>query len=117
MLSFVADENFNQDIVRGLLRHMPDLDIVTVQEAGLSGCDDPDLLTWSAEQNRIVLTHDLATMISFACDRVNAGEKMPGVFEITKKVSIHTAIEELLLLAQCSFKDEWESQIVFIPLK
>lgn len=27
MLRFLADENFNNDIVRGLLRRVPDLDI------------------------------------------------------------------------------------------
>ncbi len=30
MLRLVADENFNNDIVRGLLRRKPDLDIVRV---------------------------------------------------------------------------------------
>jgi len=30
MLQFAADENFNNDIVRGLLRRKPDLDIVRV---------------------------------------------------------------------------------------
>jgi len=41
MLRLVADENFNNDIVRGLLRRKPDLDIVRVQDADLSGADDP----------------------------------------------------------------------------
>jgi hypothetical protein len=31
MLLLVSDENFNNDIVRGLLRRNPDLDIVRVQ--------------------------------------------------------------------------------------
>jgi hypothetical protein len=30
MLRFVADENFNNDIVRGMLRRAPELDIVRV---------------------------------------------------------------------------------------
>jgi hypothetical protein len=37
MLLFAADENFNNDIVRGLLRRKPNMNIVLVQEAGLSG--------------------------------------------------------------------------------
>ena len=36
MLRFAADENFNADVVRGLRRRLPDLDIVHVQDAGLS---------------------------------------------------------------------------------
>ena len=31
MLRFAADENFNNDIVRGLLRRAPDLDIVRIK--------------------------------------------------------------------------------------
>ena len=34
MLLLVSDENFNNDIVRGLLRRKPDLDIVRVQDVG-----------------------------------------------------------------------------------
>jgi hypothetical protein len=33
MLRLVADENFNGDIVRGLLLRQPDLDIVRAQDA------------------------------------------------------------------------------------
>ena len=42
MLRFAADENFNNDIVRGLLRRQPKLDIVCIQAIGLSGADDPN---------------------------------------------------------------------------
>ena len=117
MLSFVADENFNQDIVRGAQRRIPELDIITVQEAGLSGADDTDILAWAARLGRVVLTHDVATMVNFAYERVIAGERMPGVFEVGRKVAIQTAIEEIVLLAQCSFAGEWEGQVRYIPLK
>jgi hypothetical protein len=44
MLRLAADENLNYNIVRGLLRRKPDVDIVRVQSAGLSGEDDPIIL-------------------------------------------------------------------------
>ena len=40
-MRLLADENLDADIVRALLRRMPSLDIVRVQEVGLSGVDDP----------------------------------------------------------------------------
>ena len=43
MLPLAADENFNNDIVRGLLRRNPDLNIVRLQDIGLSGADDPTM--------------------------------------------------------------------------
>jgi hypothetical protein len=48
MLKLAADENFNADIVRAVRRRAPEVDIVTVQEAGLHGFDDPDILEWAA---------------------------------------------------------------------
>jgi hypothetical protein len=41
VLRLAADENFNNDIIRGLTRRNPDLEIIRVQDAGLSGADDP----------------------------------------------------------------------------
>ena len=68
MLRFAADENFNGDIVRGLLRRNPKLDIVRVQDVGLSGADDPSVLEWAAELRRIVVTHDISTLAKHAFD-------------------------------------------------
>jgi hypothetical protein len=48
MLALAADENFNNDIIRGLLRRKPDLNLVRAQDAGLSGADDPIVLEWAA---------------------------------------------------------------------
>lgn len=82
MLLLVSDENFNNDIVRGLLRRNPDLDIVRVQDVGLRGSEDPVILDWAANEGRGVLTHDAATMAHFAYERVRAGLSMPGVIEV-----------------------------------
>jgi hypothetical protein len=37
VLRFAADETLNNDILRALLRRRPDIDIVRVQDVGLSG--------------------------------------------------------------------------------
>ena len=58
MLRLLADENFHGDIVRGLLLRKPDIDIVRLQDIGLDGAEDPEILGWAAENNRIILTHD-----------------------------------------------------------
>ncbi len=62
MLRFVADENFNQNIIRGLLRRKPDIDIVFIQNVGLSGANDPTVLEWAAQEGRVLLTHDVSTI-------------------------------------------------------
>ncbi|HEY9851499.1 MAG TPA: DUF5615 family PIN-like protein [Leptolyngbyaceae cyanobacterium] len=110
-------KNFNNQIVRGILRQNPDIDIVRVQDVGLSEADDPTVLEWAAQHGRIVLTHDVTTMTGFAYDRIQAGLLMPGVFEVSRRVSVGLAIEELLLIAECSLEGEWEGQFRFLPLR
>ena len=80
MLRLAVDENFNNDIVRGLLRRKPELDIVRIQDIGLSGADDSTVLKWAARENRVLLTHDVTTITRYAYERVQAGQHMPGVF-------------------------------------
>lgn len=56
MARLLADEQFPLPVVRGLraLGH----DVRTVQEAGLAGSADPDVLAAATADGRAVLTHD-----------------------------------------------------------
>jgi len=117
MLKFLADENFDRDIVRGLLLRNPGLDIIRIQEAGLSGLDDPTILEWAAAAHRIVLTHDIKTMVNYAYERIEADQPMPGMFAIGQAASLGQVIEDLLLLTEYSDAEEWEGQVKYLPLK
>ena len=116
MLRLAADENFNNNIVRGFLRRRPDADFVRVQDVGLSGADDPTVFKWAAEQGRTVVSHDVSTLRKYAYERVAAGLRMPGVFEGPTALSISRAIEDLLLIIECSLEGEWEGQVRYLPL-
>jgi predicted nuclease of predicted toxin-antitoxin system len=116
MLRLLSDENFNGDIVRGLLLRRPDLDLVRVQDVGLAETDDPDILAWAAENSRILLTHDRATMPDFAYARVAAGQAMPGVFVLNDRLPVRQAIDELLLINACSEQGEWAGRVQYLPL-
>jgi predicted nuclease of predicted toxin-antitoxin system len=77
--SLLSDENFNGDIVRGLFLRQPNLDLMRVQDVGLMEVDDPGVLDWSANHQRILLTHDRATMPDFAYERLVSGNPMTGL--------------------------------------
>jgi hypothetical protein len=79
MIRFLADENFNHQIVRGILR-----------------------------QN---------SQIDFAYERLESGLFMPGLFEVSRRVPVGLAIEEILLIAECSLEGDWEGQVRFLPLR
>jgi len=116
MLRLLADENFNGDIVRGILFHEPDFQIARVQDIGLINADDPDILAWAAANHRIVLTHDRATMPDHAYQRLAAQQQMRGVFVLNDRFPIGLAIQALLLINACSDQEEWNGLVVHLPL-
>lgn len=114
---FLADEDFDNKIVRALRRRKQDIDLIRVQEAGLSGAVDAKLLEWAAVHGRVILTHDVSTMTRYAYDRVAAGLPMPGVFEAPRSLARRQAVEDILLIAECSLENEWEGQVRYLPLR
>ena len=117
MLRYAADECLHSNIIRAVLRLDPDLDIALITSEGLTGADDDTVLAWAAQQGRVVLTHDVKTMVGRAYARVKAGKPMPGVFEISRTAPIHLIAEHLHMLAECSEENEWEGQVVYVPLR
>jgi hypothetical protein len=117
MIGIAFDENFNNDILRGLLRRDPSLDLVRIQDVGLARAEDPAILEWAAAQGRVIVSHDVSTLTAHAYDRVQAGQPMPGLFEVGPSLPIATATEDLLLIAQCSLPGEWEGQVRYLPLR
>jgi hypothetical protein len=70
----------------------------------------------AANEGRVLVTHDVATITSHAYDRVLKALPMPGVFEVSPSVPIGVAIDDLLLLVECSDEGEWEGKIQYLPL-
>ncbi len=117
MLKLLADENLDNDILRGLELKIPTLEIVRVQDVGLQEADDPDILDWAARNERILVSHDRKTMARFAYERVERGLKMPGVFLVRRFAPIGSVIDDLWILAECSREGEWEGQVRYLPLR
>lgn len=116
MLRLAADENFNRIVRRGLVRREPRLDIVRVQEVGLVRAADAVVLAWAASDRRVLLTHDVETMLAAAYQRVAAGLPMPGVVAVPWNLAVGRAIEDILLIALASDEGELEGQVRHVPL-
>jgi predicted nuclease of predicted toxin-antitoxin system len=117
VIRLLADENLNHTITRSLLQLLPDLDLVTVGEVGLKGISDPQLLDWAARERRVLLSHDVRTLVGFAQNRVAEGLLMAGLVIVEGHVTIRQAIEDIALLAECSGDGEWDDKIIFLPLR
>lgn len=116
MIKILFDQNFNGKILRGLKERIPELDGVAAYEVGISAYSDPQLLTWAANENRVILTHDAKTFPIFAYERMEKGEKMSGVIVVPDKMPIGAAIDELELIILGRFENEWENNVTRIPL-
>jgi predicted nuclease of predicted toxin-antitoxin system len=116
-MQFLADENFNGKILAGLRNMLPEVDIIRAQDTEMVQSPDPELLAWAAEKGRILLTHDVQTVVGFAYERVERGETMPGIIEVKLVEGIGRAIEDLAVMIGASSPDEFENQVRYIPLR
>jgi hypothetical protein len=115
MIRFLTDQNFDNRILRGLLRRAPTCDAARVQDLDLSTATDPVLLAAAAAMGRVLLTHDVSTVTAHAHEHVRKREPMPGVIEVPRSLPIGAAIEDLVLIFECSNDGEWEGRVLYLP--
>jgi len=116
VIRLVTDEDFDNRILRGLLRRLPELDVVRLQDTHLSGTADPAILEWASHQHRILLTHDISSMTRYAYERLEAGQSIAGVIEVPQSMPLGQAIEDLLTIITCCSTEELENQVQYLPL-
>jgi predicted nuclease of predicted toxin-antitoxin system len=115
MLKLLVDENLDQRIVRGLHLRLPGLVYTVVQETGLRGGSDAALLEWALDNQHMLVTHDRRTMLQAVHERVRSQQRTACVVVVKKELPLVRAIEDLVLLLECSTESDLENQVVFIP--
>jgi hypothetical protein len=115
MLRLLIDQDLDQDILRALIRRIPQLDAVTAFEIGMSEASDPQLLVWAAQESRVIVTHDRRTMPLHAADLMAEGKHIAGLFVVPRRLSLHQVIADLELMITCSERDEWMNVIRYLP--
>lgn len=114
-IRFLADENLRRAIVLGLRRREPSASFALAYEVGAAGKDDLTVLGIAAEQNCILVSHDLRTLPGHF-RRFIEQRTSPGVILVPQKLPLSAAIEELLIIWLASEAEEWINQIRFLPL-
>ena len=120
-LAFLLDENLPGRFVRAIERHTArGIDVVDVVCVGEPedlpfGTDDPTLLKWAEQQERILVTEDKHTMPGHLADHLAAGSDSPGVFLVRPRASVPEVLEFLVLVAHVSEATEWKNRTEFIP--
>jgi predicted nuclease of predicted toxin-antitoxin system len=116
MIRLLTDENVDNNILRGLNRRLPQLDFVSVRDVGLAGSPDLVILKWAAKEQRIILTHDVKTLVRDANQLIAQGEPMAGVIFVPDQLEIGRAINNLEMVIECSTESEMRDSIKYLPL-
>ena len=116
MIRLLTDEDFDHNILRGLIRRVPHLDYVLVHDVGLTSQPDPVLLNWAASKHRVIMTHDERTMVPYARQLVRQGQPMAGLILVPQSLGIGRAIDDLELIVECNSESEMRNRIERLPL-
>lgn len=114
-IRFQADADFNENIVAGVLRREPQVDFRTALQGGLRGLDDMQALALAAQDGRVLVSHDRKTMPVQFAEFVRSNTS-PGLFIVSQKTDLLSAIEGLLLVWAATEAEEWVNKICTIPI-
>ena len=97
---------------------MPALVVKAVGELGdpPKRTPDPEILCWCEENNFLLVTNNRASMPVHLADHIANGRHVPGIFILNSNLSIGDNLEELIIIAECYFEDEYQDTIEFLPL-
>jgi hypothetical protein len=74
------------------------------------------VLEWAAQEGRIVLTHDVQTLVNDAYERISQGLPMPGVMLVPNTLTIGLALKDLEIAIGAGQPEDFEDRVTFIPL-
>jgi hypothetical protein len=118
MLKYLIDENVDPLYLNQLRRLQPQLIVWSIGDPNIpsKGTLDPAILLWCEEFEFILVTNNRASMPVHLKDHLNEGRHIPGIFLLNRNLSIKQNLDELILIAEGSFDQEYQDQIVHLPL-
>ena len=117
-MRWLADENFRNAIIRGVLRRFPRFDVFRAQDIRqVAGQADVELLAWATQEHRLLLTHDLSTMIPAMQELLQRKRMCTPIVLVPDSLDVGTVIDDILLLENCATEIDWASGVVYLPLR
>ena len=115
-LRFLADEDLRGAIIRAIRRLEPSIELTTINEEGISGAQDPQVLDYCWQNRWLLLSHDVNTMKALAEKRIANQAGFHGLFLIPQDRPIRVIAESIVLIWSVSEFEEWQNQIAYLPL-
>ena len=117
-LKLLLGENVDRVYKTQLLQRVSDITVVIVCEpiAPRKGTLDPEILCWCEQNNFVLITNNRSTMPVHLADHLAQGRHVPGILVLNANLSIGRNLDELTLIAQASFDNEYRDRIEHLPL-
>ncbi|MEG4808027.1 DUF5615 family PIN-like protein [Microcoleus sp. F8-D3] len=117
-IQYLFDENVDPAYVNQIRRRNPDLVVLAVGEltAPSKGTLDPENIIWCENHNFILVTNNRRYMPVHLTEHLEQNSHIPGIFFLTSKMRIGQNIDELILIYQGSFDDEYQDKIEHLAL-
>lgn len=120
MLRYLLDENQRGLLWSFLKRHnargINTLDILRVGDFDELpiGVDDPAILRWCEENDRILVTFDRNSMPNHLKEHLASGRHSPGVFMLDSTSILKDVLDYLIVAANASEPSEWRDWINYL---
>ncbi len=113
-IAFYMDENVHRGITDGL--RIRDVDVLTVQEDGRTGCRDPVRLDRATELERVLFSQD-DDFLAEATRRQQEKINFSGVVYAHKlRVSVGNCVRDLEIIAKAAYAEELANCVQYLPL-
>jgi Domain of unknown function (DUF5615) len=112
-IALYMDEHVHRAITIGL--RLRGVDVLTVQEDGLSATPDPLILDRAFELNRVMFSQDQDFLIE-AHHRQSVGIPFAGVIYARQLVAVGDCIRDLEIIAKASNPEDLANRVEYIPL-
>jgi Domain of unknown function (DUF5615) len=118
MLRLLLDENVTPSLRTQILGRDASICVWIVgdPDAPSKGTLDPEILIWCEERKFILVTNNRRSMPGHLLDHLTLGRHIPGILILSDRISFGETVEELILIAEGSFEEEYRDRIQFLPL-
>jgi predicted nuclease of predicted toxin-antitoxin system len=120
MLRYLIDENLRGRLWHLIERHnalgiypIDALRVGDIADLPLRS-SDPDIIQWSAQNDRILVTLDKSTIPVFFQEHLQQRHH-PGVFLLSRHDLMNQVLDFLVMAAYASDPAEWQDAVRFIP--
>jgi hypothetical protein len=115
MLRLLADTSLNHHLLTACRRRSKDIQFLSAAKARIEGLSHSDLLHYAADEDRILVTHDIHMLPGHFKAYLASGAVSPGVFLLHPQTPIADVAAWLELASLASDQTDWKDQILEIP--